>query len=252
MQRLSDTAGVLKRKERQQLSRAFEAFERSFPQLFFCSHTASLEPLTNIRQYAMWLLNRGAFEDVSVTRPNEGGIMLVIDVSGKSATISYGYLLDSIITEEMTFDLLSRAHPFLLQGQYLKAILLIMNRLRKLLSKAARRVGGRDVDSLPGIEEPEVQRVLEKIREHTGTIHGAEVLETSVSEAIVKGEQEQSRRKEGTEEKPGSRAPKDLGKKDSLDGRNESDNTGAPLSEMPAPKASRIKKAGKKRGRKKK
>lgn len=164
MQRLSDLAGVLKRKERHSLKKELRLFEASFPQLFFCAHMEALEPLTNIRQYAFWLLNRGAFEDVEVTRANEGGILLMIDVSGKSATLSFGYFLDSILTEEMTFELLSQAHPYLLQGQYLKAILLIVRRLRRILIRGSHRAGRREREGGPSGDEPEVKRVLEKIR----------------------------------------------------------------------------------------
>jgi len=141
MERLSDTAGVLKRKERRTLIRELELFENTFPQLFFCSHTVTLEPLTNIRQYAFWLLNRGTFDDGARICPNDGGIVLVIDVSGKSATLTHGYLLDFSLTEEVTFDILSKAHPYLLQGQYLKAISLILRRLKTLLIKESRKSG---------------------------------------------------------------------------------------------------------------
>jgi hypothetical protein len=85
------------------------------------------------------LLNRGAFEDVDLTRPNEGGILLVVDVNSKSAFIAHGYLLDFYLTEKDTFRILSKAHPHLLKGEHCRALKIVISQLSSVLKKRARQ-----------------------------------------------------------------------------------------------------------------
>jgi len=134
---LSDHAGVLKRGERERAAALLDRFLLRFPQLFFAVHTSVLSELASLRQFGFWLLNRAAFDDLGADRPNEGGILLVIDPEAKVAGLSFGYLLEPYLDEADTFVLLTAAHPFLLQGQYLKAIGEIEKRLSRLLVKRA-------------------------------------------------------------------------------------------------------------------
>ena len=75
--------GVLKKKERVAARRMLRNFQRKFPQLFFGIYFGSFKEIPSLRQFGFWLLNRGAFEDIKVSRPNEAGILLSVDVSGK-------------------------------------------------------------------------------------------------------------------------------------------------------------------------
>lgn len=134
---LSDHAGVLKRGERERAAAILDGFLGRFPQLFFAVHTTVLADLASIRQFGFWLLNRAAFDDLRPPRPNHGGILLVIDPEAKVAGLSFGYLLEAFVDEADTFEMLSAAHPFLLQGQYLKAIEEVAKRLTRLLMKRA-------------------------------------------------------------------------------------------------------------------
>lgn len=163
---LTDAAGVLKKKERLAARRALERFQRKFPQLFFAVYFGSFKELPSLRQFGFWLLNRGAFEDVDVSRPNEAGILLSVDVSGKSAGITFGYALQPFLDDEGTFRALSAAHPFFLQGQWLQATEMVIRRISKTLAKQARRAKRH-----PEIFEPVVPPVndgagelLERIR----------------------------------------------------------------------------------------
>ena len=139
MRRLSDVAGVLRMSERRKAEKWFNRFELHFPQLFFSVYYGALDEDVNIRQFGMWMLNRGAYEDVGVSRPNEGGVLLVVDVNTKTAFITYGYLLDFYLTEKDTFYLLSKAHPYLLKGDHSKALKLIVDQLTVLLRKRSRK-----------------------------------------------------------------------------------------------------------------
>ena len=71
-----------------------ERFGVSFPQMFVSVYTGSLGEISNLRQFGFWLLNRGVFEDVGVEKPNEAGILIVIDPDSKAAGMTFGYLLD--------------------------------------------------------------------------------------------------------------------------------------------------------------
>ena len=126
MRRLSDVAGALRLKERQKLERLLDEFQTSFPQLFFSVYYGALEDRANIRQFGLWLLNHAAYEDLDISRPNDGGILLLVDLNTKVASISFGYMLDSFLTEEDTFNILAKAHPHLLQGNHLKAASVIV------------------------------------------------------------------------------------------------------------------------------
>jgi len=163
---LTDAAGVLRKKERDAAEVVLRRFQRQFPQLFFSVYFGTFKELPSLRQFGFWLLNRGAFEDVDISRPNEGGILLSVDVGGKSAGISFGYRLQPFLDDDLTFKALSAAHPYLLQGQYLKATEVVVKRMSKILRKQAVRAK-RDpdqyrpppTDSMGGEGE-----VLERIR----------------------------------------------------------------------------------------
>jgi len=158
MRRLNDAAGVLRLKERQRVEKWMDQFEVNFPQLFFSVYYCTLDKRTNIRQFGMWLLNHAAYEDVDIGRPNDGGIMLVVDLNTKVVSLSYGYLLDFFITEEESFNILAKAHPHLLQGNHMKAMGLIIKRISQLLKKRARKAR----------RKPEYYKRLAGVREQGG------------------------------------------------------------------------------------
>ncbi|MGB1261135.1 MAG: TPM domain-containing protein [Akkermansiaceae bacterium] len=166
MRRLSDAAGVLKVKQRHQVEKWFDQFERSFPQLFFSVYFGSLEEMANLRQFGLWLLNRAAFEDVGLDRPNDGAIMLVVDVEAKTACVSYGYLLDLFLTEEDTFQVLSIGHPYFLQGDYYKGLSAIVRKLTAILRKRVRhaRRNPDQYERLAGRGSEGVEGILRRIR----------------------------------------------------------------------------------------
>ncbi|MFP6898863.1 MAG: hypothetical protein VCA38_19890 [Roseibacillus sp.] len=163
---LTDAAGVLKKNERVAARRMLSDFQRKFPQLFFGLYFGTFKELPSLRQFGFWLLNRGAFEDVEVSRPNEAGILLSIDVSGKAAGITFGYALQPFLDDEVTFKALSAAHPYFLQGQWLRASEVVVKRITKTLAKQARRAK-RDPEAFEPAHQPETEgvgEILERIR----------------------------------------------------------------------------------------
>jgi hypothetical protein len=137
VRRLADMAGLLRRSERVKVEAALDEFGRLFPQLFFAIHTGSGHGCGNLRQFGFWLLNRAAFEDVLVDRPNEGGVLLVIDAEAKAASMTWGYLLDPFLTEEDTFLCLSRAHAYWLEGHFAEGMIRVISQLQLILRKRA-------------------------------------------------------------------------------------------------------------------
>ncbi|MDG1358022.1 MAG: TPM domain-containing protein [Akkermansiaceae bacterium] len=139
LKRLTDMAGALRLSERRKLEGALDEFQVSFPQLFFSVYYGALEDRTNIRQFGMWLLNHAAYDDLEINRPNDGGILLLVDLNTKVASITFGYLIDPFLTEEDTFNILAKAHPHLLQGNHLKAALVVARQLSHVLKRKSRQ-----------------------------------------------------------------------------------------------------------------
>ncbi|MGJ8677838.1 MAG: TPM domain-containing protein [Akkermansiaceae bacterium] len=138
VRRLNDAAGVLRMRDRRKAEAWFNQFEKHFPQLFFSVHYGALDERANIRQFGMWLLNKAAYEDVDISRPNDGGVLLTVDVNSKTAAITFGYYLDLYLRDEDTFAILSKAHPYLLDGNHLKALRVVIQKLTAVLKKRAR------------------------------------------------------------------------------------------------------------------
>ncbi len=107
--------------------------------MFVAVYTGSLGEMGNLRQFGFWLLNRGVFEDVPVEKPNEAGILYVIDPDSKAAGMTFGYLLDPFFEEQDTFECLSRAHAYWLEGRYAEGLVKSLDQLEKLLRKRCRQ-----------------------------------------------------------------------------------------------------------------
>lgn len=136
---LTDGAGLMKKKEKDKVEAAMERFSRKFPQLFLSVYTGTLGETANIRQFGFWLLNRAAFENLPPDKPNEAGILLTIDPESKSAGIVFGYLLDPYLEEADTFECLSRAHSYWLDGRHAEGIMKAFAQLEKILAKRVRQ-----------------------------------------------------------------------------------------------------------------
>ncbi|MBC8125544.1 MAG: TPM domain-containing protein [Gloeobacteraceae cyanobacterium ES-bin-144] len=136
---LTDSAGILRRGEREQVEAAMARVSRRFPQLFVAVYTGALGEVSNIRQFGFWLLNRAAFEDVPVEKPNEAGILFTIDPESKAAGVVFGYLLDPFLEESDTFECLTRAHAYWLEGRYAEGLVKALAQLEVILCKRSRQ-----------------------------------------------------------------------------------------------------------------
>ena len=136
---LTDAAGLLRRGDRGKVEAAMEDIGRRFPQVFVAVYTGPLGEVANIRQFGFWLLNRAAFEDVAVGKPNEAGILITIDPESKAAGMTFGYLLDPYLEESDTFECLSRAHSYWLDGRYADGLVKAIRHLGAVLGKRCRQ-----------------------------------------------------------------------------------------------------------------
>lgn len=136
---LTDSAGILRRGDRERVEEAMERVSRRFPQIFVAVYTGALGEVAHIRQFGFWLLNRSAFEDVPVDKPNEAGILLTIDPESKAAGMVFGYLLDPFLEETDTFECLSRAHASWLEQKYADGIIRTLAELESVLCKRCRQ-----------------------------------------------------------------------------------------------------------------
>ena len=164
IQKFSDPAGVLRMKDRKPMRKLMARFEKRFPQLFVSVYLGAFEEMTNIRQFGFWFLNRAAFTDVDVNRPNENGILILVDVTSKTAGITYGYSLLPYLNDENTFDALSAAHPYLIQGEFLPAIEHAVGNLENTLKKGWRKVKWNPERVLAGIGQSPVKRTKESLK----------------------------------------------------------------------------------------
>lgn len=139
IRRLTDSAGLLRRPERQGVLEVLDRFTRRFPQLFLGVYTGAFTEMTSLRQFGFWLLNRAAFEDTGVEHPNEAAVLLVIDAESKAASLTFGYLLDPYLDEGDTFRCLSKAHPHFLEGDYRRGIVAVAGALEKVLRRRSRQ-----------------------------------------------------------------------------------------------------------------
>jgi uncharacterized membrane protein YgcG len=136
---LTDASGIFRRNDRDRLEEEMERIGIIFPQVFVAVYTGSVGETANLRQFGFWLLNRGLFEDVPAEKPNEAGILIVIDPDSKVAGMTFGYLLDPFLEEQDSFDCLSRAHSYWLEGRYAEGLVKCLSQLRKLLKKRSRQ-----------------------------------------------------------------------------------------------------------------
>ena len=136
---LTDSAGILRRGDRERVEQAMQRIAKRFPQIFVAVYTGALGEVAHLRQFGFWLLNRSAFEDVPAEKPNEAGILLTIDPESKAAGMVFGYFLEPFLEESDTFDCLSRAHAYWLEGRYAEGIIRVLQHLEGILAKRSRQ-----------------------------------------------------------------------------------------------------------------
>jgi len=139
LRRLTDTAGILRHGDREQVEAALGRITRRLPQLFAAVYTGALGEAANVRQFGFWLLNRTTFEDVAPDQRNDAGILITLDPESKTAGMVFGYQLDAFLEESDSFDCLSRAHAYWLEERYADGFVKALAHLEAVLCKRSRQ-----------------------------------------------------------------------------------------------------------------
>jgi hypothetical protein len=139
LRRLTDSAGILRRGERERVEAAMARISWRVPQVFVAVYTGALGEVSHIRQFGFWLLNRAVFDDAPAGRSNAAGILVTLDPEAKAAGMVFGYLLDPFLEESDTFECLSRAHAYWLEEQYAEGLVKVFTHLEGVLCKRSRQ-----------------------------------------------------------------------------------------------------------------
>jgi uncharacterized membrane protein YgcG len=143
---LNDNAGILRAKEREGLLQEIAAFEQRFPQLFLSVYVGALPTLASLRLFGFWLLNRATVSCVDVTRPNENGVLLILDVTSRSAAITLGYMVERFVDERDISAVLRLGRPAFTRGQKGRALELVVAGLARVLTERAKQAQRRPED----------------------------------------------------------------------------------------------------------
>jgi uncharacterized membrane protein YgcG len=163
MPTLADRAGLMRLAERRRVQAAMDQFSARFPELFFVVYTGVFRQTESLRIFGFWLLNRAVFEDVPDVK-NDAGIVLVIDVERKSASISFGYQLDAYLDEDDTFQCLSKAHPPWLEGHYDLGIVALLRMLEKILQRKCQQAQRDPQKFAQKVMPPQWESLVKRIR----------------------------------------------------------------------------------------
>ena len=186
LDRLTDAARCLRLRDREAIEESLDRFEEMFPQLFAAVYLGFLPRMTSIRQFGFWLMNRAAVTSVDYTKPNDHGILLVVDLNSQSASLTLGYRVEPFLRERDLMGILKSGHAGLAAGDYGRGVRKSLKQLKRVLRMRA-LWAGRRMERLAGRyhrpqEEGEIG--LKPIRENHGEVGptGTKKLEEAVEE----------------------------------------------------------------------
>jgi uncharacterized membrane protein YgcG len=122
LERLTDGHQCLSLKEQRQLEVVLDDFERAFPQCFFAVFLGPLPAAITPRSLGFWLINHGAFQTQQISKRNDFGLALVIDIQHHSAAFTLGYALEHHLTDADTMHILQQICKALGRRRYAVAI----------------------------------------------------------------------------------------------------------------------------------
>jgi len=140
LNRVHDAAHCLRKQEKDDLGETLDLLELKFPQMLFCAYLGTLPTSISINELGFWLLNHGQVKGAEYARPNENGILVVMDLNRKQIGISLGYFAETIILEEDAYRALTAARPNLVNSEYGEAIERIFLKLGKVLDRQGRKL----------------------------------------------------------------------------------------------------------------
>jgi len=101
-------------------------------------HCGSLGSAPALRQFGFWLLNRAALAEGEVTRPNENGVLLLLDPPARLAGLTLGYQLEAWLPEATLERVLTSARRGFRSGRLAEGAVRIMRELELALREVLR------------------------------------------------------------------------------------------------------------------
>jgi hypothetical protein len=135
LNRIHDAAHCLRKQEKDELSETLDQLELKFPQMLFCVYLGTLPTHLSLSELGFWLLNHGQVKGAEYARPNENGILILMDMNSKQIGISLGYVAEMLISEEDSYRALMHARPNLVNAEYGEAMERIFLRIGKMLDR---------------------------------------------------------------------------------------------------------------------
>jgi hypothetical protein len=145
VERLMDVESLMTPEDQASVMAALLEFEQLFPQLFFLMFLGPLPPPASPRQFAFWLLNHAAVADADAFRPNERGLLLVVDPKAGAAALSGGYVIEHLLSVEDLERVLRAASRDLGRGDYPAALRNLLAGLVPLLRRRAKEAAKRPI-----------------------------------------------------------------------------------------------------------
>lgn len=168
LERIQDESACFSPEDLARLSAALRAWDDRFPGYFAAVFAGRIPPPVNARTFGTWLLNRAAWPGVDLSRPNDCGLLLVLDPAGGELAAVTGYAMESWLPETMLASALHSALPHLGSSQWRKAILAVLSTLSDHLAKAA-TFAARLSPNISRGSDPTPLANLPRIRRHRQT-----------------------------------------------------------------------------------
>lgn len=166
VERLTDAGGWLSSQEEAEIGVQLAEFERRLPQLFFLVYLGELPAPSSPRQFGFWLLNHAAVSGMEEPRPNENGMLLVIDPVAGSAALTAGYFLECYVLQEELGSMLRSVSKHLASGNFAGAVRGVLQDLTTVLMRRALEAAANpDAHAPPGPRAPAVFPAFMKLGE---------------------------------------------------------------------------------------
>jgi len=131
--RVMDGGGTLRADELERIEREVVGFERDFPQAWLSVSAVSLGSAVALRLFGFWLLNRATLAGSGITRPNENGVVVLIDAEARAASISIGYQLEPWLPEDGMESILATGRREFRKGRTAEGVVCVVRALATAL-----------------------------------------------------------------------------------------------------------------------
>ena len=142
MNRIHDAPNCMRVSEFEEISETLDHLEEKFPQILFSVYLGELGESISLGELGFWLLNQAKIDGSEVSRSNDNGILVLIDVNRREAGISLGYLPELLLGEKDCYRALMATRSFFVNEEFGSGIARLFKRLGKSLGKSAKQLKG--------------------------------------------------------------------------------------------------------------